>query len=153
MMEALRPLITEHPFFAGLAPKHIDVIAGLAKNVHFNAGEFIFREGDVADQFYLLRQGRVALQILVPGRRIVTVQTIHAHELLGWSWLFEPYRWHFHARTQEVTAAIAFDGVALRERCDTDHELGYDLMKRFANIAIQRLQAARMHMLDVYGGG
>ena len=150
-MQTLRPLIAEHPFFAGLVPKHIDVITGLAQNVHFNAGEFIFREGDVADQFYLLRQGRVALQVLIPGRRIVTVQTLHAHDLLGWSWLFAPYRWHFHARTQEITTAVAFDGVALRQRCEADHDLGYELMKRFAHIAVERLQMTRMYRVDRHG--
>ena len=149
-MYTMESIITEHPFFQGLAPEHLILIAGCARNVRFNAGEAIFREGDVADQFYLIRHGMAALEILMPGRGPVTLQTIHENDVLGWSWLVEPYRWHYHARALELTSAISFDGICLRGKCEEDHDLGYELMKRFATIITERLQATRIHMLDVY---
>ena len=149
-MYTMESLITEHPFFKGLASEHLALIAGCAKNVRFNAGETIFGEGAVADQFYLIRHGMVAIEILIPGQGPVTLQTVHEDDVLGWSWLFEPYRWHYHARALGLVRAVAFDGVCLRGKCEEDHHLGYELMKRFANIITERLQATRMHMLDVY---
>ena len=150
-MRTLEPIIAEHPFFRGLKPEHLQVVVGCASNVRFNAETFIFREGEEAKQFYLIRQGRVGLEIYVPERGPVTIQTISAGDVLGWSWLFPPYRWHFDARALELTRAIAFDGECLRTKCEEDHDLGYELMKRFAHIIMQRLQATRIQLLDVYG--
>ena len=150
MMSTEIPTIAEHSFFAGFEPKHIQLLTDYAKYVHFGPGDFIFREGEAAEKFYLIRQGHVALQILIPGQQIVTVQTVQENELLGWSWLFEPYRWHFHARALDVTGVIAFDGVALRNKCEEDYEFGYMLVKHFANVVTDRLQATRVHMLDIY---
>ncbi len=151
-MQTMKDLIAEHPFFRGLDPEHLDVIAGCAQNVRFQAGEFLFREGDEADRFFLIRHGRVALSTYIPERGAITIQTIGAGEVLGWSWLFPPYRWHFDARALEVTRAIAFDGKCLREKCQADPKLGYELMRRFASIMVDRLQATRLQLLDVYGG-
>lgn len=149
-MVSMEAIISQHPFFQGLAPEQLSLIAGCAKNVRVNAGETLFREGEPADQFYLIRYGRVALEIFIPGRGPVTLQTVQEDDVLGWSWLFEPYRWHYHARAQQLTRAVAFDGACLRGKCNDDHHLGYELMKRFARIITERLQAARMHMLDIY---
>ncbi len=150
-MRTLESLLAEHPFFKGLDPRYLELLAGCASNVRFNAGEFIFREGGEANQFYLIRHGKVALEVFVPERGPVTIQTIDAGDVLGWSWLFPPYRWHFDARAVELTRAIAFDGQCLRTKCDEDHDLGYELMKRFARIITERLQATRLQLLDVYG--
>lgn len=149
-MYTMESIIKEHPFFEGLAPEHLALIAGCAKNVRFNAGDTIFREGEEADQFYLIRHGMVALEILFPGAGPVTLQTLQENDVLGWSWLFEPYRWHYHAKSLQLTRAVSFDGVCLRGKCEEDHDLGYELMKRVAKLMTNRLQAARMHMLDVY---
>jgi CRP-like cAMP-binding protein len=93
----------------------------------------------------------VALQVFVPQRGPITVETVAAGEVLGWSWLFPPYRWHFDAQALELVRAIAFDGQCLRNKCAEDHDLGYALMQRFAQIMLQRLQATRLQLLDVYG--
>lgn len=151
-MQTLEPIIAEHPFFKALDPKHLAVITGCAKNVRFKAGAVIFREEEAADLFYLIREGNVALEASIPGHGPVLLQTVGASEVLGWSWLFPPYRWHLTARTLEPTRALAFDGKCLRNKCDEDHNLGYELMKRFAGIMLQRLQATRLQLLDVYGG-
>ncbi|MDH3603851.1 MAG: cyclic nucleotide-binding domain-containing protein [Candidatus Tectomicrobia bacterium] len=150
-METLEPILAQHPFFQDIEPDDRQLMAGCASNVRFAAGADIFREGGVADQFYLIRHGRVALQVFIPGQGRITVETIEAGEVLGWSWLFPPHRWHFDAQALELTRAIAFDGACLRAKCDEDHDLGYMLMQRFAHVMVQRLQATRLQLLDVYG--
>lgn len=150
-MLTLQPIIAAHPFFKDLAPKHLDLIVGCARNVRFRQGAFLFRAGQAANAFYLLRHGKVALQVFVPQQGALTVETIEAGEVLGWSWLFPPHRWQFDARAIELTRAIAFDGQCLRTKCDEDHDLGYQLMQRFAQVMTQRLQATRLQLLDVYG--
>ncbi len=150
-MQTLEPILVEHPFFKDLEPRYLQLIIGCASNVRFDSGQFIFREGEKANQFYLLRQGKVALEVFSPERGAITLQTLGEGEVLGWSWLFPPYRWHFDARVLEPLRAIAFDGECLRTKCEEDHDLGYELVKRVAHIVIQRLQATRLQLLDIYG--
>lgn len=150
-MRTLETLLAQHPFFESLEPHYLALVAGCAANVRFNADEFLFREGEEANRFYLIRHGKVALQVLVPQRGPVTIETIEAGEVLGWSWLFPPYRWHFDAQALELTRALAFDGQCLRDKCEEDHDLGYTMMQRFAEVMSQRLQATRLQLLDVYG--
>ncbi|MEK6800251.1 MAG: cyclic nucleotide-binding domain-containing protein [Planctomycetota bacterium] len=144
-------IIAQHAFFSGLREEYLKLIAGCGRNVRFNAGETLFREGEEADQFYAIRHGRVAIEVHAPGRGSVMVQTVAEGELVGWSWLFPPYRWQFDARSLEVVRATAFDGECLRTKCDADPALGYELMKRFAQVMSQRLEATRLQLLDVYG--
>jgi CRP-like cAMP-binding protein len=150
-METLKPILSQHPFLEDLSPKHIDLLVGCASNVVFPAGKFLFREGEEANQFYFLRDGKVTLEIHGAHRGPIAVQTIHAGEVLGWSWLIPPYQWHFAARAVETTRAIALDGKCLRTKCENDHDLGYELLIRFAHIINQRLEATCLQLLDVYG--
>jgi CRP/FNR family transcriptional regulator, cyclic AMP receptor protein len=150
-MEGLERTIREHPFFAGLDEGFIQLVVGCAKNVRFEAGQHLFREGEPADQLYLIRHGRVALEVVIPGRAPVTFQTVPAGEIVGISWLVAPYRWTYDARALELTRAIAMDAVCLRRKCDEDHDLGYELMKRFVPVVVERLQTTRLQILDVYG--
>jgi len=150
-MKEMEELVAEVPVLSGLAQAHLDLIAGCAQDARFDAGTYLFREGDPADRFYAVRQGAVALEIHVPAREAVVVETLHTGDLLGWSWLFPPFRWSFDARALEPVGAIAFDGACLRGKCETDPELGYALMQRIAQVIIERLQATRMRLLDVYG--
>ena len=150
-MEGLERFVREHPFFAGLEEGFLGLVCGCARNVVFQAGDYLFHEGAPADQFYLLRHGRVGLEITVPGRSAVTFQTLVAGEIVGVSWLFPPYRWTYDARALELTRAIALDAACLRGKCEQDHDLGYDLMKRFVPVVVERLHATRMQILDVYG--
>lgn len=149
-MRTLETILAEHPFFARLDPHYLQIIAGCATNVVFEAGQMIFREGEPANRFYLIRQGRVALEVHAAGVGTITIQTLDSGDILGWSWLVPPYRWHFDARAVELTRAIALDGECLRHKCEQDHSLGYELLKRFAEIITQRLQATRLQLLDVY---
>jgi CRP/FNR family transcriptional regulator, cyclic AMP receptor protein len=149
-METLERIIAEHPFFAGLEPQYTSVLVGCASNVRFDAGVYIFNEGQEANEFYLIRHGRVALEIFAPQRKPTNVETLGEGEILGWSWLLPPYQWRFHARAAEQTRAIALDGRCLRTKCEQNHDLGYELLKRFAKIIERRLEATRLQLLDVY---
>jgi CRP-like cAMP-binding protein len=150
-MKTLEAILAVHPFFEGLEEKYVQLINGCASNVRFKAGTSIFREGEAASNFYIIREGKVALETQAAQRGPITIETLEAGEVLGWSWLFPPYRWHFDARVVEPTRAISLDGVCLRNKAEEDHDLGYELVKRVAQIMMQRLQATRLQMLDVYG--
>ncbi len=149
-METLEPLLAEHPFFRDLTPGDLQLITGCAKNARFEAGQLIIREGEDADQFYLIRQGKLSLEVFTP-RGPTQIQTIGAGDVLGWSWLIPPYKWRFDARAIETTRAFALDGKCLRGKCDEDPRLGYELLKRIAAVIAERLHATRLQMLDVYG--
>ncbi len=150
-MEGLERIIREHPFFAGLDDAFVELAGGCAKNVRFEAGQYLLREGAPADEFYLLRHGHVALELTAPGHGAITFQTLGPGELVGVSWLIPPYRWSYDARALELTRAIAMDAACLRAKCEADHDLGYAVMKRCMPFLIQRLQATRLQVLDVYG--
>jgi CRP/FNR family transcriptional regulator, cyclic AMP receptor protein len=150
-IEGLERIIGEHPFFSKMEKHFLDIVVGCAKNVRFEAGQYLFHEGEPADQFYLVRHGRLALQINSPGRGALTFQTLGEGEIVGISWLIPPYRWAYDAKALELTRAIAMDASCLRGKCEAQHDLGYDMMKRFMPVLIQRLQAMRMQILDVYG--
>jgi len=152
-IKGIETLLQSYPVFAGMDESHLGVIAGCASNARFEAGRRIFREGDQADQFFALRHGNVALEIFVPTRGPVTIETVQEGDVLGWSWLFAPYQWHYDARALTLVRAVAFDGACLRGKCDEDPALGYELMQRFAQVMMQRLQATRLQVLDLYGTG
>jgi CRP/FNR family cyclic AMP-dependent transcriptional regulator len=151
-METLERTLREHPFFKDLEVPHLRLLAECASNVRFDAGEVIFREGERANTFYLIRHGKVAVETFTPDRGPIIIQTLGEGDLLGWSWLIAPYRWRFNARAVELTRAIALDGECLRGKCEDDYSLGYELMKRIAHVIEHRLQATRLQLLDVYGG-
>ena len=148
-VKPLGVLIAEHPFLKGMRSEHLQIMAECAMQTRFEAGELIFREGDVANRFYLILEGEVALESCVQDRGAVFVQAIGAGDVVGWSWLFPPYYWHFDARAVKPTRAIFLYGTRLREHCEADHDLGHELMKRMAEVIIKRLQATRRQMLEV----
>jgi CRP-like cAMP-binding protein len=146
----MESIIKDHPFFQGLSPEYIKLIAGCSSNARFDAGEMVFRSGEDADWFYIVRQGKVALEMWSPDRGPITIQTVSDDDVFGWSWLFPPYKWQMDARAVELTRVFKLDGKCLRTKCDKDHHLGYELMKRFSSIIIERLEASRIQILDVY---
>lgn len=149
-MTVVEPILKEHPFFRGIESRYIDRIADQAVSMNFAAGRLIFRQGELANQFYIITRGRVALEVFAPQHGAIPLMTLESGDVLGWSWLFEPYTWHFDARALEDTQAIAMDGAGLRVQCDENHELGYQLMKHSVHIIEQRLQAVMIQMIDVY---
>ena len=147
----LEPLLRDHPFLKDLAPEYLALLAGCATNVRFGAGSFLFREGGAADRCFLIREGKLALEIAAAGRGSIIVQTVGAGDVAGFSWLLEPHRWQFDGRAIEPVRAIALDGTCLRGKCADDPRLGFELTQLFARLAIRRLQATRLRLLDVYG--
>jgi len=150
MIETLEGIIREHPFFHDLETRHVELITGCAKNVRFDKGNVILHEGEEANEFYFIREGLVALELMAPTKRVTRVQTIGEGDILGWSWLVPPYRWRFDARACQSTRALAFDGKCLRLKCEEDHDLGYELLKRFTAVVTERLDATRLQVLDLY---
>lgn len=150
-MQTLEPLILESRLFEGLEPAHVELITGCAKNVRFAPGEQLFREGEPADTFYLVRHGQVSIEMFVPTRGGVRIETHGEGDVVGWSWLLPPYRWHFDARALDTVRALAFDGECLRGKCVADHELGYELFSRFSSLLVQEIEMTRLRLLDVYG--
>lgn len=149
-VQTIAQYLPEHPFFAGLDPASLELAAGCAVNVHFRPGEFLFHEDDPADTFYVLRRGRVSIQMRTPTEDVV-LDTAQDGDVVGWSWLIAPYRWTFDARATEDTTAIAFDGVCLRAKCEADASLGYALLQRVVQVMSARLHSARVRLLDLYG--
>jgi CRP-like cAMP-binding protein len=149
-MESLERIIAEHPFFEGLDSEFIQLMVSCASNVRFKADTYILKEGDPANTFYLIREGKVAVELFAPQRRPIIVATLSVGELLGWSWLLPPFQWRFHARAIDGVRAIALDGKCLRTKCEENHDLGYAVLKRFAQIMERRLEATRLQLLDVY---
>lgn len=150
-MDTIEALIHDVPLFSGLSPEATELIAGCGANIRFTPDELLFRDGDGANRFFVIRHGTVALETFVPSRGAVTIETLGPGEVVGWSWLFPPYRWNFDARALSLVRATVFDGACLRDKCDADPALGYDLMSRFAQVIIERLQWTRLRLLDVYG--
>jgi CRP-like cAMP-binding protein len=151
MVETLEPLLKKHPFLKDLGEEYIQRMVSCAKNVRFNTDEFLCREGEEATVFYLIREGRVGLEVYAPEKGAFRLQTLDEGDVLGWSWLIAPYHWHFDARAIEPTRAFVFDGTCLRKKCEEDHDLGYELLKRFARLIEERLEATRLQLLDIYG--
>jgi CRP/FNR family transcriptional regulator, cyclic AMP receptor protein len=150
-MHTMEEVLANHPFFAGLDPSAMQLIAGCASNVHFAEGEYIFEEGDAADKFYVVRRGRVAMQLQSPGQGAIVTDTMDEGEVLGWSWLVPPYRYFGDARAVTSVSATALDGACLRGKCEADPELGFQLLKRVTSVMYQRLQSTRIRLLDLYG--
>lgn len=150
-MRTIGELLGECPLFAGLDDETLAFIAGCGVNARFEPGDFLFREGEPADTFYVLRHGVVTLELRAPARRPLVIETLHDGDVAGWSWLVPPYRWAFDARVTEPTAAVALDGACLRGKCGEDPALGFELMQRFSHVMVERLQATRLRLMDVYG--
>lgn len=149
-VRTLDSVIGEASIFRKLSRDHLALIAGCASNTGFSAGEQVFREGDAADVFFLVRRGLIAIDAYVPHLGRLTIETAGPGDIVGWSWLLPPYRWHFTGRVVEAVRAVQFDGACLRGKAEADPALGYELTRRFAPLLVSRLQATRHRLVDVY---
>jgi CRP-like cAMP-binding protein len=148
--QELRQSLAGLTFLRGIDDRQLDALAVMARVTSLSAGTMLGREGEPAEAFYLIQSGRVALEIHTPDRGAVRIQTVGPGEPVGWSWLVPPHRWQFDARAVDAVQAIAIDGAPLRDRCEHDHELGYQLLKRLVTIIATRLAATRLQLLDIY---
>lgn len=137
-----------HPFLEGISPHHQKILCDCSQPAHFEPGEVICREGDPADRFYLIEKGRVVLETYVKGKGIVALQILGPGDVLGWSWLFAPNFWHFSAHAVEPTDMSFIPATPLRDECEADHDLGFELVKRLAAIMLKQLQASRRTILE-----
>jgi CRP-like cAMP-binding protein len=149
-METLEPILATHPFFIGMEPCHLELLAGCARNIHFEKEDIIFRRGDEANLFYLIRTGQVALQLFADRRGPLTILTLGDGDVLGWSWLAPASRWKFTARALAATHAIAVDGKCLRQKSEANHDFGFQVLKRFVLVIEERVQATSVQLLNVY---
>lgn len=150
MTQTLQGVLERHPFLEGMRPDLLALLTGCAKNRRFEAGETVTRESDEADRFFLIRTGKVALQIQDTTGGPRTVHTLERGDVVGWSWLVAPHRYRFDARALEPTTVFELDGRCLREKCEANAELGYALLKRVAATLALRLQGMQLQLLDVY---
>ena len=142
--------LAAHPFLDGLTDRQLERLSRWSKRSMFHGGNRIFEEGNRADRFWLIRDGAVNLDTHLPGQGTVVVETLGPGSVLGWSWLFHPYRWHFGATAVQTTLTIEIEGPAVRQMCEEDPQLGYDLTNRFMKVVVERLQATRLRLLDLY---
>ena len=132
-----------HPFLDGCSCEFLNHLEEFARDVDFKAGETILREGHYADRFYLICSGEVCLESQSNGSPGICIQTLGPGDVLGWSWMYAPYEWHFTARTTQPCHAVELNGASLLIRAEEDRVFGYELMKRLSKHLIHRLQATR----------
>jgi CRP-like cAMP-binding protein len=143
----LLAIIARQRFFKGLSEPHLQLLNASAMFIEYKAGEQILREGQPANRFYLVLEGKVVLETEAEERGMIPIQTLRPGDDLGWSWLFPPYRLHFSARAIEPTKALFFFGPRLRQQCEENHEFGYEIMKRVAAAMLQGLDAVRLQLV------
>ncbi|HTS23152.1 MAG TPA: Crp/Fnr family transcriptional regulator [Casimicrobiaceae bacterium] len=149
MRETALAMLLHHPFVAEFEPRHVEKLAGLARQIRFERDQVVFREGDDCSEFYLIVTGLVALEIVAPGHTF-RVQTLFAGDELGWSALLMGRGKNFQARTLERVDALAFEGTELLAACREDTLFGFMLMQRLLAVVAERLQATRVQLLDMY---
>ena len=150
MIEVTTSALSAHTFLRGMQPGHVDVLAEAATDVMLPAGHRIFAEGGHAACFWLIRAGQVELDLHVPGEGRVVFETVGIGGLVGWSWLFPPYRWAFGAVCASPVEAFELDAAAVRSRCAADPALGYDLTTRLARVLAGRLEKTRFRLIAAY---
>lgn len=148
-MKTLAVHSMKHSLLDELEPHHLDELLRHAEEVEFAPGQIILREGEPANRFYLIQSGEVVVESPTRSGAPVQIETLGAGDVLGWSWLFPGFAWHFQARALEATRAIACDGAHLLVRCEEDHDFGYELIKRVARVVIRRLQGTRKQLVQI----
>jgi CRP/FNR family transcriptional regulator, cyclic AMP receptor protein len=149
-MSDSREILARHPFTASLSEGHRELLAVQAQPLALAAGEYLGHEGDAVQAFYLIDEGRVAIASYLGKRGTTPLQTVGFGEVVGWSWLVPPHRWQFDARAEEAVRGLALDAAWLREQCERDHELGYQLLQRRVAVIGSRLTAMRLQRADIY---
>lgn len=146
----LESILEDHPFVSGMHYDHVHTLLGCCSNQRFDAGEYMFRGGSEAHEFFLIREGNVSVELHVPQKGGLRLETRGGGDLLGWSWLMKPYRWHFDAKALTPVAALMIDGRCLREKCDKDPAFGYDILRRFSELMVRDVRQMSLQLLDMY---
>lgn len=144
----LEPILKTHPFLKDLPQPFMDLLVGCAKNERFEPGQYIAKTGEAADKFFIIREGRVAIEVQPPGRGAIIVETLADGDVLGWSWLFAPHTWILDARPLEPVRAISLDGTCLRKKMESDHDFGFEMLNRFTRLMLDRIKALRKQLIE-----
>lgn len=142
--------IEHSALLAHLAADEVDFLGSVAREVTFQVNDIVFEEDGDADTFFIIRSGRIGLELTSPRRRPIVIQTMGRGDLVGLSWFFPPFRWSWRARALDETAAVAFDAARVRERCDEDAHLALEVLRIVSQQAVARLHSSRTQMLDLY---
>jgi CRP-like cAMP-binding protein len=148
---SLGGLLARHPFAKDLSEGHLDSLASCAKLLVCMPGDFLWRQGEKPEVVYLVSSGHVALEIAIPNQGSLEIDSFESGDFLPWLWLGGEYRRHFDARVMMPGEVIALDGKVLRALCEHDHDFGYHLLKRLARATEDRLQSARLKIMELQG--
>jgi CRP/FNR family cyclic AMP-dependent transcriptional regulator len=149
-MENLEAVLAAHPFFKGMTSEHLAAVAACGRREQFKAGDFLCREAEEALVFYVILNGSVSVEIFSSRRGPLTTSTVDDGEVLGWLWLDKPLHWHLDARARQVTRVVALEVKALMQKCEADHDLGYELMKRYAHHLAVKFRVTKLQLVDMY---
>jgi len=149
-METMEPILAAHPFFKGLDSRYLKLILECASRETFTPGQFLCRDHEEARKFFVIHHGRVAVEIYRARRGPVAITTLGEGEALGWLWFDQPYHWHLDARALDLTRVISLDVGCLLERCNRDHDFGYELMRRYAQHLAVQFRALKAQLADFY---
>jgi len=149
-MKAINELLVDQPLFSEMEHEMISYISGCGENAHFKSGEYLGKEGEPAKYFYLIKSGKVAVELHHQTKGSIIIKTLDPSEIAGFGWAFPPYQLNFDLRALESTSVIAFDAVCIRKKCEEDYRLGYHIIRKFAEIMKERLQDTRMQLINVY---
>ena len=150
-MDTMEPILAAHPFFEGMAPRHLRLVLECAAREQFSPGQMLCRDEEEARKFYVIHHGQVAVEIYRARRGPVTIQTLGEGEVLGWLWFLQPYHWHLDARALALTRVISLEVRCLEAKCDQDHDLGDELMKRYAHHLAVQFRVTKLQLADMYG--
>jgi CRP/FNR family cyclic AMP-dependent transcriptional regulator len=140
--------LSAHEFFSDLDDNVLEFLSECSSTCEIKKGQILFRQGENADKFYVIRNGCISVQIPAIIGPNLEIQTLSENQVLGWSWLIPPYQWNFQARAKEDSDFLQFDGAGILARCEQEPKLGYELLKKFAGLMSVRLEAARRKMMD-----
>lgn len=150
-MENLASTLAKHPFFHGMEARHLEAIAACASPVNFPAGGYLFREAEEASRLFVINYGKVAVEIFRARRGPVTIHMVDDGQILGMLWFHKPYRWRADARAVELTRTIALDVHCLTQKCEENHDLGFELLKRYSHILTLQFRSIMLQLLDMHG--
>ena len=140
--------LSTHDFFSGLSEDALKFLCECASTYEIKKGQILFRQGERADKFYVARNGRISVQIPALMGPNLEIQSLGKDQVLGWSWLISPYQWSFQAKAEDDSELLEFNGTAILTRCEKEPKFGYEVLKRFAALMSERLEAARLKMMD-----
>jgi len=140
--------LSTHEFFTEFSDDILKFLCECSSTNEIKKGHILFRQGESANKFYVVRNGRISIEMPAIMGPTLEIQTLDMDQVLGWSWLISPYQWNFQTKAEEDTELLAFDGTAILERCEQEPKFGYELLKKFAGLMSVRLNVARQKMMD-----